>query len=146
MKKDKPVGEDPSEITRDVERQKVEDKVVVKEEPKTSQADERVFQAVEQQPEYPGGQTALFRFLSENITYPKDAAEAYIQGRVVVSFVVEKDGSIDDVKVVRGVHPSLDAEAMRVIKLMPRWTPGRMNGSVVRVQYTLPLSFKLQAN
>ena len=87
----------------------------------------------------------MYMFLSRNIRYPEEAAKNNIQGRVVVQFVVKKDGSIGDVKVVRGVNPDLDAEAIRVIKSMPDFEPGKMNGEPVNVWYTLPLSFKLQS-
>ena len=98
-----------------------------------------------QMPEYPGGQKALFEFLSTNVQYPKEAQESAIQGRVIVQFVVAKDGKIDKVKVARtGGHESLDAEAVRVIKSMPRWQPGMKRGKPVRVKYTVPVNFRLQ--
>jgi len=105
---------------------------------------EKVFEVVEQMPSFPGGDKALIEYLSNNIKYPVVAQENGVQGRVVVSFVVEKDGSITDVKVVRSVDPSLDKEAARVVKSMPRWIPGKQNGSAVRVKYNVPVSFKLQ--
>ncbi|MBR5919353.1 MAG: energy transducer TonB [Prevotella sp.] len=105
---------------------------------------ERVFDVVEQMPQFPGGDAALMQYLSNNIKYPVVAQENGVQGRVVVSFVVEKDGSITDVKVVRSVDPSLDKEAQRVVKSMPKWIPGKQNGSAVRVKYNVPVSFKLQ--
>ena len=105
---------------------------------------EKVFEVVEQMPSFPGGDKALLEYLSNNIKYPVVAQENGVQGRVVVSFVVEKDGSITDVKVVRSVDPSLDKEAARVVKSMPRWIPGKQNGSAVRVKYNVPVSFKLQ--
>ena len=83
-------------------------------------------------------------YLSKNIQYPPIAEENGIQGRVVATFVVERDGSITDVQVMRGVDPSLDREAIRVLKGMPRWIPGKQNGSAVRVKYTVPVTFKLQ--
>ena len=106
--------------------------------------DNKVFDVVEQQPAFPGGQGALLSWLSQNIHYPAVAEENGIQGRVVVSFVVEKDGSISNVQVVRGVDPSLDKEATRVVKSMPKWTPGKQNGQAVRVKYNVPVTFKLQ--
>jgi protein TonB len=106
--------------------------------------DNKVFDVVEQQPAFPGGQGALLSWLSQNIHYPAVAEENGIQGRVVVSFVVEKDGSISNVQVVRGVDPSLDKEAARVVKSMPKWTPGKQNGQAVRVKYNVPVTFKLQ--
>ena len=105
---------------------------------------EKVFEVVEQMPSFPGGDAALMQYLSNNIKYPVVAQENGVQGRVVVSFVVEKDGSITDVKVVRSVDPSLDKEAQRVVKSMPKWIPGKQNGSAVRVKYNVPVSFKLQ--
>lgn len=102
-----------------------------------------IFVVVEQQPQFPGGTSALMKFLSENIEYPKEAQEKGIQGRVIVNFVVEKDGSVSDVNVVRGQDPLLDAEATRVVPLMPNWTPGVQKGERVRVRYTLPIVFSL---
>ena len=92
----------------------------------------------------PPGQSGLFQWLSSNIKYPVVAEENGIQGRVVVSFVVERDGSITDVNVAKSVEPSLDKEAMRVVKTMPKWTPGKKNGNAVRVKYTMPVTFRLQ--
>ena len=105
---------------------------------------EKVFEVVEQMPTFPGGDKALMDYLSNNIKYPAVAQENGVQGRVVISFVVEKDGSITDVKVARSVDPSLDKEATRVVKSMPRWIPGRQNGSPVRVKYNVPVAFRLQ--
>ena len=99
---------------------------------------------VENQPEFPGGNAAMMKFLSDNIKYPVIAQENGIQGRVICNFVVERDGSITDVQVVRGVDPSLDKEAVRVIQQMPRWTPGKQRGQAVRVRFTLPVVFRLQ--
>ena len=96
---------------------------------------EKVFDVVEQMPSFPGGPSALMEWLSNNVKYPVVAQENGVQGRVVVSFVVERDGSITDVKVVRGVDPSLDREASRVVRAMPRWIPGKQNGSAA-VSYT----------
>ena len=98
---------------------------------------------VEEMPQYPGGPQALFKFLSENVRYPAEAEKAGIQGRVIATFVVEKDGSISNAKVVKSVDPLLDAEALRVIGAMPNWKPGMQNGKIVRVKYTIPLSFHL---
>ena len=95
-------------------------------------------------PEFPGGQSALMKYLSENIRYPVIAQENGIEGRVICSFVVERDGSITDVQVVRGVDPSLDKEAVRVIQSMPKWKPGKQRGKPVRVRFTLPIVFRLQ--
>lgn len=107
---------------------------------------EKAFDVVEQMPEYPGGPQALFEFLTSNIHYPAEAEKAGIQGRVIATFVVEKDGSISESKVVKSVDPLLDAEALRVINAMPKWIPGKQNGKVVRVKYTVPLSFHVDGN
>ena len=107
------------------------------------EATEEIFVVVEQQPEFPGGMSALMKFLSDNIKYPVIAQENGIQGRVITNFVVERDGSITDVNVVRGQDPSLDKEAVRVIKTMPRWKPGQQRGKPVRVRFTLPVQFRL---
>ena len=104
----------------------------------------KVFDVVEEMPSFPGGQAALMSFLSSNIKYPVVAQENGVQGRVIVGFVVERDGSITDVKVMRSVDPSLEREAQRVVKAMPRWKPGKQNGSAVRVKYTVPVVFRLQ--
>ena len=104
----------------------------------------KVFDVVEEMPSFPGGNGALMSYLSSNVKYPVVAQENGVQGRVIVSFVVERDGSISDVKVARSVDPSLDREAQRVVKSMPRWTPGKQNGQTVRVKYTVPVVFRLQ--
>lgn len=104
----------------------------------------KVFDVVEEMPHFPGGAAALQAFLSSNTKYPVVAQENGVQGRVIVSFVVERDGSITDVRVVRSVDPSLDREASRVVRSMPRWSPGKQNGSAVRVKYTVPVVFRLQ--
>ena len=99
---------------------------------------------VEQKPEFPGGEAEMYKWLSNNIVYPSAASEEGVQGRVVVEFVVGKDGSINNARVVRSRHPALDKEALRVVKSMPKWMPGRNNGQPVKVTYTLPVTFKLQ--
>ena len=104
----------------------------------------KVFDVVEEMPSFPGGSAALMSYLSSNTKYPVVAQENGVQGRVLVSFVVERDGSISDVKVARSVDPSLDREAQRVVKSMPKWKPGKQNGSAVRVKYTVPVVFRLQ--
>lgn len=113
-------------------------------EPPKHEEENKVFDIVEQQPLFPGGPAALMKYLSENTKYPVVAQENGVQGRVTVQFVVEKDGSISDVHVLRGVDPSLDKEAVRVVKSMPRWTPGKQNGITVRVNYRVPVLFRLQ--
>ena len=105
-----------------------------------------VFDVVEEMPQYPGGPQALFEFLSNNVQYPAAAQKAGIQGRVIATFVVGKDGSISQPTVVKSVDPALDAEAIRVINSMPKWTPGRQNGKVVNVKYTIPVNFQLQGD
>lgn len=104
----------------------------------------QTFDILEEMPQYPGGPAALFSFLVNNIKYPVVAEENGVQGRVIASFTVEKDGSLTDIKIVKSVDPSLDKEAQRVIRAMPRWIPGKVNGSPVRVKYTVPLTFRLQ--
>ena len=104
----------------------------------------KVFDVVEQMPSFPGGPSALMQYLASNIKYPVVAEENGVQGRVIVTFVVEKDGSITGVRVVKSVDPSLDKEAQRVVKSMPKWIPGKQNGSAVRVKYTVPVTFRLQ--
>jgi TonB family protein len=104
----------------------------------------QVYDIVEQMPSFPGGQSALFQYLSKNIQYPKLCEEHGIQGRVICSYIVEEDGSITDVQVRKSVHPSLDKEAVRVIQSMPKWNPGKENGLPVRVRYNLPITFSLK--
>lgn len=106
--------------------------------------DDKVYDVVEQMPAFPGGQSALFSWIAKNMKYPPVAEENGIQGRVVVTCVIDHDGSVTDVKVVKGVDPSLDKEALRLVKSMPKWEPGRQNGKTVRVKYSIPLSFSLQ--
>ena len=107
---------------------------------------EQIFTAVDQQAKYPGGQDALMKFLSSNIHYPETARDYDIQGRVIVKFVVEKDGSIGPAKVVKGVDSALDQEALRVVRQMPRWQPGKNDGVAVRSWFTLPVTFRLTEN
>ena len=121
---------------------KVNEKVVDEVPPAVEET--KIFEVVEQMPSFPGGDAALMQFLSKNIKYPVVAEENGIQGRVIATFVVERDGSITDVKVVKSVDPSLDKEAIRVVKSMPKWIPGKQNGSAVRVKYTVPVTFRLQ--
>ena len=123
---------------------KAKEDIAAPEPPKHVVEETKIFTVVEQMPMYPGGDAALMGYLRDNIKYPTVAAENGVQGRVVVGFVVERDGSITDVNILRGVDPSLDREAMRVVKSMPRWNPGKQNGSAVRVKYQVPVSFRLQ--
>ncbi len=113
-------------------------------EPPKPAEENKVHDFVEQMPSFPGGMGALMSWLSQNIKYPVIAAENGVEGRVIVQFVVEKDGSITDVKIAKSVDPSLDKEATRVVSSMPHWIAGRQNGNPVRVKYTVPVTFKLQ--
>ncbi|WP_294479585.1 TonB family protein [uncultured Bacteroides sp.] len=106
--------------------------------------DEEVFEVVEQMPEYPGGNQELMKFLSSNIKYPTNAIENKIEGRVIIQFIVSKDGNLKNVKIVRSIDKELDAEALRVINAMPKWKPGMQKGEVVNVRYTVPVTFRLQ--
>ncbi|MCE5206262.1 MAG: energy transducer TonB [Porphyromonadaceae bacterium] len=114
-------------------------KVIVDAEP-----EEKIFEVVEQPASFPGGDAAMMKWLNENIRYPVLAQENGIQGRVIIQFVVARDGTIDDIKVVRGVDPSLDREAVRLVGEMPKWIPGKQGGTAVKVRFTLPIVFKLQ--
>ena len=109
-------------------------------------AKEDAFDVVEEMPEFPGGPKALMDYLMENVKYPKTAFDADIQGRVIAQFVVDKEGTVKDAHVVKSVDPALDAEALRVINNMPKWRPGRQNGKVVNVKYTIPVNFNLQGD
>lgn len=117
---------------------------VVQEKPREEKKKEEVFSHVEQMPKFPGGDAELYKFISNNLNYPAMAIENNVQGRVVVQFVVTKDGSIGNVKVVRSVDRDLDNEAIRVCKKLPKFIPGKQNGQPVNVWYTLPVTFKLQ--
>lgn len=129
--------------TEDDKNQRVEIHEVVAVQEEEDEEAQMIHVVVEKMPEFPGGPEAMNRWLSKNIKYPLLAQENNIQGRVVCQFVVNSDGKIVDVVVVRGVEASLDAEAVRVIKSMPTWTPGKQGGKNVRVKYTLPIRFKL---
>ena len=113
-------------------------------ETRLAKPDDKVYDVVEQMPSFPGGPAALMQYISNNTRYPAVAKENGIQGRVTVQFIVEKDGSISDVITMKSVDPSLDREAMRIVKGMPKWIPGRSNGSPVRVKYFVPVVFRLQ--
>ena len=118
---------------------------VIKTPETTDRKETQIFgDVVEQMPYFPGGTNALVEYMEKNIRYPEDCEEVCIQGRVIVSFVVEKDGSISDAKVVRSVYPSLDEEALRVVNGMPKWCPGKQNGQSVRTKYTIPVTFRLK--
>ena len=119
------------------------DEIIVEEKKPEPKKDE-IFTAVEQMPQFPGGDAELYKWISSHIKYPTMAAENNIQGRVTVRFVVKEDGSIGRVEVLRGKDPDLDKEAQRVVKTLPKFIPGKMNGRAVQVWYTLPINFKLQ--
>lgn len=106
--------------------------------------EEKIYEAVEQMPQFPGGEAALMKFIGNNLSYPAVAAENNIQGRVFVRFAVSKTGAVEKVQVLRSPDPSLEKEAIRVVKSMPNWIPGKQNGQPVNVWYTLPVTFKLQ--
>jgi len=142
------IVEDDMEIEDDIEidveadqETEVEDYVPVEEEEEEEEA--QIFTVVESMPDFPGGDEARIKYLNENIKYPQMARESGIQGRVFVTFVVEKDGSVTDVRVLRGIGGGCDEEAIRVIKNMPKWDPGKQRGKPVRVQFNMPILFKL---
>ncbi len=120
---------------------KAKEEIAQPEPPKEEET--KIFDVVEEQPSFPGGMGALMQWLNDNINYPAIAAENGIEGRVIVQFVVSKTGAISDVRVARGVDPSLDKEAVRVVSKMPNWTPGKQNGTNVNVRFTLPVQFRL---
>ncbi len=122
----------------------VQEQVIVKEPEPVKHEPEKIFVAVEQPAEFPGGQAAMMKWLSNNIRYPENAQANGISGRVVVKFVVEKDGSIGSPQIVKGVDRDLDQEALRVVKRMPKWQPGKNNGQPVRSYFNLPVTFRLQ--
>lgn len=105
--------------------------------------DDSVFTAVEEHPQFPGGEKARKRYLQENITYPKSARKEGAQGTVYITFIIEKDGSITNVEILRGIHDDIDQEAIRVVKAMPKWIPGTQRGEPVRVQFNMPIRFLL---
>ena len=115
-----------------------------KEESEGTPDSNKAYDVVDEMPQFPGGPSALFEFISKNIQYPKEAEDANLQGRVIVSFVVEKDGSVSNAKVVRPIDPLLDAEALRVVNSMPKWIPGKQNGEAIRIKYTVPVTFRLE--
>ncbi|MDE6611675.1 MAG: TonB family protein [Muribaculaceae bacterium] len=133
---------DITEGTNDLNKIAIKEEVIAA--PKVEEEGPVSIAMVEQKPEFPGGEAAMYKWLGDNIVYPSAASEEGVSGRVVVEFVVGKDGSITNVKVVRPRHPALDKEALRVVKAMPKWVPGRNNGQPVKVTYTLPVTFRLQ--
>ena len=134
---------DITEGTNDLNKQVVREQIIA---PEPAPEPEKVYSMamVEQKPEFPGGEAAMYKWLGDHISYPAQASEEGVSGRVVVQFDISKTGDIENVKVVRGRHPALDKEAMRLVKAMPKWQPGRNNGQPVKVTYTLPVTFKLQ--
>ncbi len=142
------VENDVETETIEIQAEDTKEEVVIAppvEAPEEEEEEQTIFVVVETMPEFPGGQAELFKYLSQNVKYPVIAQENGIQGRVICQFVVNKDGSIVDVEVVRsGGDASLDKEAVRVIKSMPKWKPGKQRGKPVRVKYTVPVNFRLQ--
>ena len=143
------IVEDDEEIEEELEIEDTEadeDQVVeiVEVEEEAEVAEEEIFTIVETNPSFPGGEAKMYEYLGKNMDYPPIARDNNIQGRVYVSFVVEKNGSITDVRVLRGIGGGCDEEAMRVVKSMPGWSPGKQRGKAVRVRFNLPIVFKLQ--
>ena len=132
------------EINADVDQNEVIEEYVPVEVEEEDVQEQEIFQIVEEMPSYPGGEGKLMEYVAKNIKYPQIARETGIQGRVFVGFVVEPDGSVSNVKVLRGIGGGCDEEAMRVVKSMPKWKPGKQRGKAVRVSYMLPVNFKLQ--
>ena len=120
--------------------------VAVAEVPNVKEEQQAIFTVVEEMPQFPGGMGEAMRFLAQNIKYPKAAQQAKIEGRVIVQFVVGKDGSVSDIQIMRSVSPDLDAEAIRVVGMMPKWIPGKQRGKAVTVKYTMPIMFRLQGS
>ena len=132
------------EINADVDQNEVIEEYVPVEVEEEDVQEQEIFQIVEEMPAYPGGDQKLMEYVATNIKYPQIARETGIQGRVFVGFVVEPDGSVSNVKVLRGIGGGCDEEAMRVVKSMPKWKPGKQRGKAVRVSYQIPVFFKLQ--
>ena len=132
------------EINAEMDQNEVMEEYVAPEIVEEEVVEAEVFTIVEEMPSYPGGDAKMYEYLGKNIKYPQIARESSIQGRVFVNFVVEPDGSVTNVKVLRGIGGGCDEEAMRVVKSMPHWKPGKQRGKAVRVSYTLPVVFKLQ--
>ena len=132
------------EINAEVDQQEVIDEYVPVEVEEEEVVEQEIFQIVEEMPSFPGGEAKLMEYVAKNIKYPQIARETGIQGRVFVGFVVEPDGSISNVKLLRGIGGGCDEEAMRVIKSLPKWKPGKQRGKAVRVSYQIPVFFKLQ--
>jgi len=135
--------EDEIEIDVEADQETEVQEYVPIEEPEEEEEEQQIFTVVESMPGFPGGDAARIKYLNENIKYPQMARESGIQGRVFVTFVVEKDGSVTDVRVLRGIGGGCDEEAIRVIQNMPKWVPGKQRGKPVRVQFNMPILFKL---
>jgi len=143
------VVEDDVEVENDIEIDIEFDEDEAMEEFQFVQEEEEIeethiFLVVENMPEFPGGESSMYKFIGNNIEYPRMAKESGISGRVFVTFVVERNGSVTDVQVLRGIGGGCDEEAIRVIKMMPKWNPGKQRGKPVRVQYRMPIKFTLQ--
>ena len=136
--------EDNLDINADVTQEEIIEEYVKPEVIEEEVVEQEIFTIVETMPSFPGGQEKLMHYLATNIKYPQIARESNVQGRVYLSFVVEPDGSVSNVKVLRGIGAGCDEEAMRVVKAMPKWSPGKQRGKAVRVSYNLPVNFKLQ--
>jgi len=132
------------EINAEVDQTEVIEEYVAPEIEEEEVVEQEIFQIVEEMPAFPGGDQKMLEYVAKNIKYPQIARESGIQGRVFVSFVVEPDGSVSNVKVLRGIGGGCDEEAMRVVKSMPKWKPGKQRGKPVRVSYNLPVNFRLQ--
>ena len=132
------------EINAEMDQNEVMEEYVAPDIEEEEVVEQEIFQIVEEMPAYPGGDQKLMEYIAKNIKYPQIARESSIQGRVFVNFVVEPDGSVTNVKVLRGIGGGCDEEAMRVIKSMPKWKPGKQRGKAVRVSYQIPVMFKLQ--
>lgn len=135
--------EEELEIDVEADEETVVEEYIPIEEPEEEEEEAPIFHVVESMPSFPGGEEARIRYLQENLKYPQMARESGIQGRVFLTFVVERDGSITDVKVLRGIGGGCDEEAIRVIQNMPKWNPGKQRGKPVRVQFNMPILFKL---
>ena len=129
-------------VPTDVTKAEKQEQVQVDED--TLENGEQVFRVVEVMPKFPGGDAELLKFIAKNVKYPQESQNKGEQGRVICSFVVTKDGTLTNYKVIRGISPALDQEAVRVLQMMPRWTPGTQRGEPVAVKYTVPITFKLQ--
>ena len=135
---------DDIEINAEMDQNEVVEEYVAPEIEEEEVVEQEIFQIVEEMPAFPGGEAKLMEYVGKNVKYPQIARESGIKGRVFVSFVVEPDGSVSNVKVLRGIGGGCDEEAMRVVKAMPKWKPGKQRGKAVRVSYMLPVNFQLQ--